>query len=92
VNTTNYLVIGKTSALTYQVLGHFKTIMILVLGFLVFNKKLDMRNVAGIIVAMGGVIWYTEVKRKEGTAKPLSSPGFFDEKKEGLLSENNLKV
>lgn len=37
VNISNYLVLGKTSPLTYQVLGHMKTILILVLGFLFFN-------------------------------------------------------
>ena len=37
VNISNYLVLGKTSPLTYQVLGHLKTVLILVLGFTVFN-------------------------------------------------------
>ena len=37
VNISNYLVLGKTSPLTYQVLGHLKTILILVLGFTVFQ-------------------------------------------------------
>ena len=30
VNVSNYLVIGKTSPLTYQVLGHLKTVLIIV--------------------------------------------------------------
>jgi solute carrier family 35 protein E3 len=37
VNVSNYLVLGMTSPLTYQVLGHMKTVLILVLGFTVFN-------------------------------------------------------
>lgn len=37
VNISNYLVLGKTSPLTYQVLGHLKTVLILVLGFTVFQ-------------------------------------------------------
>lgn len=65
VNVSNYLVLGKTSPLTYQVLGHLKTILILVLGFLFFNKTVDMRNVLGIIIAMVGVIAYTEVRRRQ---------------------------
>jgi solute carrier family 35 protein E3 len=64
VNISNYLVIGKTSPLTYQVLGHLKTILILILGFLFFNKVLDYRNVIGIVVAMVGVIAYTEINRR----------------------------
>lgn len=35
-------------------LGHLKTILILVLGFTTFNKPVDMRNVLGIVVAMIG--------------------------------------
>ena len=37
VNISNYLVLGKTSPLTYQVLGHLKTVLILLLGFTVFQ-------------------------------------------------------
>ena len=65
VNISNYLVLGKTSPLTYQVLGHLKTILILVLGFTVFDKPLDGRNCLGITIAMLGVITYTEIKRRQ---------------------------
>jgi solute carrier family 35 protein E3 len=65
VNISNYIVIGKTSPLTYQVLGHLKTVLILILGFIMFNKHVDMRNILGITLAMAGVMWYTEVRRKE---------------------------
>ncbi len=65
VNVSNYLVIGKTSPLTYQVLGHLKTILILVLGFTVFNKELDSRECLGMMIAMFGVMYYTEVKRTQ---------------------------
>lgn len=39
VNISNYLVLGQTSPLTYQVLGHMKTVLIIVLGFVVFKVK-----------------------------------------------------
>lgn len=74
VNISNYLVLGKTSPLTYQVLGHMKTILILVLGFLVFNKPVDSRNLIGIMVAMGGVVSYTEIKRRQTTSSITSLP------------------
>ena len=54
VNISNYLVLGKTSPLTYQVLGHMKTVLILILGFTVFKKPVDIRNVIGITIAMVG--------------------------------------
>eukprot|EP01032_Pedospumella_encystans_P007826 gene7826-9334_t len=73
VNISNYLVLGKTSPLTYQVLGHLKTVLILVLGFTVFHKPVDMRNILGIAIAMVGVVAYTEVRRREATPGGLPS-------------------
>ena len=37
-----------------------------------FNKHVDARNLIGIVVAMVGVVWYTEVKRTE-TLIPLNA-------------------
>jgi multidrug transporter EmrE-like cation transporter len=51
-----------------------KTILILVLGFLVFNKPVDSRNLIGIMVAMGGVVSYTEIKRRQTTPSSTSLP------------------
>eukprot|EP01041_Mallomonas_annulata_P005772 gene5772-11665_t len=68
VNISNYLVLGKTSPLTYQVLGHMKTVLILVLGFTMFHKPVDMRNLTGIVIAMFGVISYTEVRRRQANS------------------------
>jgi len=64
VNITNYLVLGKTGPLTYQVLGHFKTILIIVIGVTLFNKAINPWNLFGIAVALMGVIGYTETKRR----------------------------
>lgn len=83
VNISNYLVLGKTSPLTYQVLGHFKTVCILVLGFTVFNKPVDSRNVVGIVVAMAGVITFTEIKRRTSTQAVLQTSGRESESAKG---------
>jgi len=73
VNVTNYLVLGKTSPLTYQVVGHLKTCMILVLGFVVFNYPIVLKNLFGIVVALLGMVWYTELKRRD-TQPVAASP------------------
>ncbi|KAG5176657.1 triose-phosphate transporter family-domain-containing protein [Tribonema minus] len=75
VNITNYLVLGKTDPLTYQVLGHFKTITILVLGFTLFAAPLIPKNLAGVALAMGGVIMYTEAKRKAAAGGSAAGRG-----------------
>eukprot|EP00455_Lapot_gusevi_P023990 TRINITY_DN248_c0_g1_i1.p1 TRINITY_DN248_c0_g1~~TRINITY_DN248_c0_g1_i1.p1 ORF type:complete len:251 (-),score=66.48 TRINITY_DN248_c0_g1_i1:81-833(-) len=69
VNVTNYLVIGRTSPVTYQVVGHLKTCLILILGFVVFRYPVIWRNLLGIVIAVVGMIWYTELKRVEGEKK-----------------------
>lgn len=71
VNISNYYVLGKTSPLTYQVLGHLKTVLIIILGFTIFNKQVDKRNLTGIIIAMAGVISYTELKRRQASPSTL---------------------
>ena len=54
--------------------GHLKTCLILVLGFVVFKYAVVWRNLSGITVAMLGMIWYTEVKRNEGAAPKTQQP------------------
>ena len=71
-------------------LGHLKTILILILGFVMFNKIIDYRNVLGITIAMVGVIWYTEVRRSESmkatvTVKEERGLSLDDEEKAPMI-------
>lgn len=68
VNLSIFLVIGKTSPVTYNVLGHFKLTVILTLGFVVFGSVVDWRNITGILVTLSGVIWYTQLKTQPQSA------------------------
>jgi solute carrier family 35 protein E3 len=69
VNVTNYLVLGKTSPLTYQVVGHLKSVLTILFGFFVLGTETNARNVAGTAIAMGGLVAYTEVKRRMGLGR-----------------------
>lgn len=66
VNLCSFGLIGKTSAVTYQVVGHAKTCLILIFGFLLYpvpaSRGQLLRNLAGIVIAMTGVIMYGRVK------------------------------
>eukprot|EP01059_Diplonema_ambulator_P021099 TRINITY_DN3510_c0_g1_i1.p1 TRINITY_DN3510_c0_g1~~TRINITY_DN3510_c0_g1_i1.p1 ORF type:complete len:325 (+),score=65.93 TRINITY_DN3510_c0_g1_i1:49-1023(+) len=62
INFTLFVIVGKTSPVTYQVVGHIKTILVIVCGFVFFAAPVQMRNVAGMAIAMAGVIWYTKEK------------------------------
>jgi solute carrier family 35, member E3 len=65
VNISIFLVIGKTSPVTYNVLGHFKLCVILSLGFLAFGDNINLRVLAGIVCTLIGVFWYTNLKMEE---------------------------
>ncbi|KAI8804749.1 triose-phosphate transporter family-domain-containing protein [Cladochytrium replicatum] len=65
VNISIFLIIGKTSPVTYNVVGHFKLSTIIILGFVIFGSPVDFKNILGILISCGGVFWYTHLKMKE---------------------------
>jgi len=71
VNLCTYGLIGKTSAVTYQVVGHAKTCFILLSGFLFFPPPIPppttalLKNIGGILVALFGVVVYSQLKIAE---------------------------
>lgn len=58
VNLSTFLVIGATSSLTYNVVGHVKTVLILSGGVAFFGDVMPAKKMAGIGVAMLGIIWW----------------------------------
>lgn len=71
VNFSTFLVIGKTSPVTYQVLGHLKTCLVLGFGYTLLHDPFTERNLIGILIAIGGMGLYSyfctqESKKKQG--------------------------
>lgn len=64
VNISIFLVIGKTSAVTYNVVGNGKTAFLFAVDFLVFGRPFEPTNVFGMTLTLCGVIWYTQLKLK----------------------------
>ncbi|KAL2912221.1 hypothetical protein HK105_208289 [Polyrhizophydium stewartii] len=62
VNLSTFLIIGKTSPITYNVVGHFKLCIVIVLGFVIFPTPIVWKNVLGILIALAGVFWYSYIK------------------------------
>ncbi|MCD9640806.1 UDP-xylose transporter 1 [Datura stramonium] len=101
VNFSTFLVIGKTSPVTYQVLGHLKTCLVLGFGYTLLHDPFTSRNIIGILVAIVGMGLYSyfcvnETKRKQDG--DLSSMAQVKEKdtttpllagKNGQIKENN---
>ncbi|KAK4352495.1 hypothetical protein RND71_028013 [Anisodus tanguticus] len=66
-NLSQFICIGRFTAVSFQVLGHMKTILVLILGFLFFGKEgLNMQVVVGMIIAVAGMIWYSNASTKPG--------------------------
>lgn len=61
VNLTTYLIIGKTSPLTFSVVGHLKTIGVLIVGFVGFHEVMTWKSQAGLCLAFAGIILYTHL-------------------------------
>lgn len=76
-NISQYLCIGRFSAVSFQVIGHMKTVCILTLGWLLFDSAMTFKNVAGMIVAIVGMViysWAMELEKQSNiAAKALNS-------------------
>ncbi|KAJ8440982.1 hypothetical protein Cgig2_020011 [Carnegiea gigantea] len=74
-NLSQFICIGRFSAVTFQVLGHMKTILVLTLGFTFFGKEgLNLHVVLGMIIAIMGMIWYGNASSKPGGKERLTPP------------------
>ncbi|TYJ33541.1 hypothetical protein E1A91_A05G110000v1 [Gossypium mustelinum] len=76
VNFSTFLVIGKTSPVTYQVLGHLKTCLVLTFGYTLLHDPFTDRNIVGILIAifgMGLYSYFCTQENKKKQADPLGS-------------------
>ena len=65
LNVTNYFVLSITSPLTYQILNHCKTIMVILSGILFFDEYPSTRVTIGMSLVIVGVIIYSEENRQQ---------------------------
>jgi solute carrier family 35 protein E3 len=68
VNLSIFLVVSVTNPLSYNVLGHFKLIIVLTSGIVFFGGDTNPIRLAGMGCAFIGVLWYTHLKLKVGVA------------------------
>ncbi|KAH7520747.1 UDP-rhamnose/UDP-galactose transporter 4 [Ziziphus jujuba] len=90
-NLSQFICIGRFTAVSFQVLGHMKTILVLILGFIFFGKEgLNIQVVVGMIVAIVGMIWYGNASSKPGGKERRSySTVGTKSQKHGALSESS---
>ncbi|XP_077220793.1 UDP-rhamnose/UDP-galactose transporter 2-like [Tasmannia lanceolata] len=66
-NVSQYLCIGRFSAVSFQVLGHMKTVCVLMLGWLLFDSELTLKNILGMAIAVLGMViysWAVEIEKR----------------------------
>jgi solute carrier family 35 protein E3 len=75
-NVIGFSLIGRAGPVTFQVVGHVKTILIFIFGLLMFPEKEESssqftKKISGLVVSMAGVVLYTifEVRAKEQEKK-----------------------
>ncbi|DBB13421.1 hypothetical protein WJX82_009270 [Trebouxia sp. C0006] len=62
VNLSTFMVIGATSSLTYNIVGHMKTMTILAGSCLIFGDTMSISKLSGVAIAMLGVAWYAQMQ------------------------------
>lgn len=74
VNMCSFTLIAISSSVTYQVIGHFKTALVLLGGLVLFrfegSTERMLNNLSGVVIAMAGVILYGHLKNCESSKIP----------------------
>lgn len=94
-NVSQYLCIGRFSAVSFQVLGHMKTVCVLTLGWVLFESALTFKNIMGMLVAIAGMViysWAVEVEKQTNTKSPHASKNSLTEEELKLLKEGMEKA
>lgn len=89
-NVSQYLCIGRFSAVSFQVLGHMKTVCVLTLGWLLFDSELTFKNILGMAVAVVGMViysWAVEVEKHKHTKITSQVKNSLTEEEIRLLKE-----
>lgn len=75
LNISNYKVLEITTPLTYQILGHVKTVGIILVGYLVFGDSPSYRVSSGICCSIFGMLAYGWEKNRVGIQNALLPSG-----------------
>lgn len=58
VNVSQFMCLGRFSAVTFQVLGHTKTILVLLISWLALGESMSSKKLAGMALAVAGMVAY----------------------------------
>ncbi|GIL87985.1 hypothetical protein Vretimale_6361 [Volvox reticuliferus] len=58
VNVSQFMCLGRFSAITFQVTGHTKTVLVLISGWLFLGEAISTRKLTGMVTAVAGMAAY----------------------------------
>jgi len=64
LNLSQFLIIGRMSALTYGVSSNCKTLIILAYGWISTGRPMTFKDISGIILALGGATLYSQLSSR----------------------------
>lgn len=59
--------------MTYQVLGHLKTCLVLMFGYVLLRDPFNWRNITGILIAVVGMVLYSYCFNLENQRKAIEA-------------------
>ena len=71
VNVSQFACLGRFSAVSFQVLGHAKTVAVLLGGWALLGDKISVKQAAGMALAVAGMVAYGAASASAPTAPPL---------------------
>jgi len=66
VNLSQFMCLGRFSAVTFQVLGHTKTVLVLLASWLALGEPLPPRKALGMLLAVAGMAAYGALSSASG--------------------------
>lgn len=73
VNISQFMCLGRFSAVTFQVLGHTKTILVLLISWLVLHEPMSGRKMLGMALAVCGMVAYGHFNGKASAATSVKA-------------------
>ena len=81
----SFMTVQKASPVTYQLIGHLKTFLVLTLSALIFGDEFGMHRLVGYLVTFCGLGWYTREKMNPTPAPAIEEKNKVDDEKESKV-------
>eukprot|EP00878_Enallax_costatus_P005590 GHUV01005863.1.p1 GENE.GHUV01005863.1~~GHUV01005863.1.p1 ORF type:complete len:373 (+),score=114.70 GHUV01005863.1:591-1709(+) len=78
VNISQFMCLGRFSAVTFQVLGHTKTVLVLLTSWGVLHEHMSARKLSGMLLAVAGMVAYGYFNSSSSSSNNSSGKAMSD--------------